>query len=230
MRCRENKSFLGLRETNDPSLCYNDGAMSEKRSKAAKKPPSIKLPRFLSSERIFLRTPQLRDANEFLELMRKSRSIHRNLVSPPTTRKDFAQRLKGALVHNIVGLLICRRSDGAIVGSISLGGIFRGNLQSGWIGYYLGAPYVGEGYMSEAIEVVLKLAFKHLRLHRVEANIQPHNKRSIAVVRGLGFKMEGFSERYLKVCGKWRDHERWAILAEDWRPRRRKALKVAANV
>jgi ribosomal-protein-alanine N-acetyltransferase len=71
--------------------------------------------------------------------------------------------------------------------------------------------------MREAIELVLRVAFSELRLHRLEANIQPGNHVSIALARGAGFKREGFSPRYLKISGRWRDHERWALLAEDWR-------------
>ena len=59
-------------------------------------------------------------------------------------------------------------------------------------------------------------AFKAMKLHRVEANIQPRNVRSRALVKKLGFHREGVSPRYLKINGRWRDHERWAILAEDW--------------
>ena len=73
--------------------------------------------------------------------------------------------------------------------------------------------------MREAIELVLREAFLNLRLHRIEANIQPGNHASIALARGAGFSREGFSPRYLKIGGRWRDHERWAILAEEWRAR-----------
>jgi ribosomal-protein-alanine N-acetyltransferase len=70
--------------------------------------------------------------------------------------------------------------------------------------------------MSEGIQLVLRHSFGALGLHRLEANIQPGNEPSIALARGAGFRLEGFSPRYLKIDGKWRDHERWAILAEEW--------------
>jgi ribosomal-protein-alanine N-acetyltransferase len=76
----------------------------------------------------------------------------------------------------------------------------------------------GRGLMSEAVSLVVTQAFEELGLHRVEANIQPDNKPSIALVRGLGFRQEGYSPRYLRIAGEWRDHERWAILADEWRP------------
>ncbi len=74
--------------------------------------------------------------------------------------------------------------------------------------------------MREGLELLLRHSFRGLGLHRVEANIQPENNASVALVRGAGFRLEGLSKRYLKVGGRWRDHERWAITAEDWKERR----------
>jgi [ribosomal protein S5]-alanine N-acetyltransferase len=55
-----------------------------------------------------------------------------------------------------------------------------------------------------------------MKLHRLEANIQPSNTRSIRLVKRLGFRREGHSPRYLKVAGRWRDHQRWAMVSENW--------------
>ena len=76
----------------------------------------------------------------------------------------------------------------------------------------------GKGYGTEAVQLMLKHVFKELKLHRVEANIQPGNIASIALVKRAGFVQEGYSRCYLKISGKWRDHERWALLAKDWKP------------
>src|SRR5207237_9729371 len=94
-----------------------------------------------------------------------------------------------------------------------------GLRQGSYLGATVGKPHAGQGYMREGMELVLRHAFLTLRLHRVEANIQPGNTASIALARGAGFRREGFSPRYLKIGGRWRDHERWAILADDWRKR-----------
>jgi ribosomal-protein-alanine N-acetyltransferase len=100
---------------------------------------------------------------------------------------------------------------------INLSQIFRGGFQNAYLGYGLGVNFTGRGFMTEAIALVLRFAFKDLKLHRIEANVQPENLSSIAVLKRNGFTKEGFSRRYLKIGGKWRDHERWAIIAEDWK-------------
>jgi ribosomal-protein-alanine N-acetyltransferase len=100
---------------------------------------------------------------------------------------------------------------------VNLSQIFMGGFKSAYLGYYVGAPFARLGYMTEAIQLVLKFAFDRMKLHRLEANIQPNNSASIALVRRAGFRKEGYSPRYLKIGGQWRDHERWAIIAEDWR-------------
>jgi ribosomal-protein-alanine N-acetyltransferase len=99
--------------------------------------------------------------------------------------------------------------------------VIRGTFQNAFLGYYAFSPYAGAGLMHEGMRLVLNHAFRKLKLHRVEANIQPANRASIALVRKCGFVREGCSRRYLKICGRWRDHERWALLAEDFRPLRR---------
>lgn len=95
--------------------------------------------------------------------------------------------------------------------------IVRGAFQGAYLGYYMFVPYAQKGYMHEGLSLVLTRAFRELALHRLEANIQPDNVASLRLVRGLGFRREGLSPRYLKIGGRWRDHERWALLAEEWR-------------
>jgi ribosomal-protein-alanine N-acetyltransferase len=99
---------------------------------------------------------------------------------------------------------------------VNLSQIFYGPFCNAYLGYGLGAGFTGQGFMTEAIRLVLRFAFRDLKLHRVEANVQPGNDPSINVLRRTGFQQEGFSKKYLKVGGKWRDHERWAITREDW--------------
>ena len=92
--------------------------------------------------------------------------------------------------------------------------IVRGNFRSAYLGYYAFAPHQDQGLMTEGLRLVIADAFGRLRLHRLEANVQPGNKASRRLVRRLGFRREGYSPRYLKIRGRWRDHERWALLAD----------------
>ena len=168
---------------------------------------------------VFLRAPALADRDEFIDLMRASRSFHRPWASAPTDDERFAAYVADSRRPDFEAMLLCRQEDSAIVGFFNLSQITRGSLQSAYLGYAVGKPYAGQGYMRAGIQLVLRHAFLTLRLHRIEANIQPDNKASIALASGAGFRREGFSPRYLKIGGRWRDHERWAILADDWRAR-----------
>jgi ribosomal-protein-alanine N-acetyltransferase len=173
----------------------------------------------MSPLRVYLRAPQRSDEREFTALMRASRSFHRPWASAPTDSERFLAYISDSQRIDFEAFLVCRSSDDAILGFFNLSQIARGSLQSAYLGYAAGKPYAGEGYMREGIELVLQVAFLELRLHRLEANIQPGNKASIALAQGAGFRREGFSPRYLKISGRWRDHERWALLADDWRRR-----------
>jgi ribosomal-protein-alanine N-acetyltransferase len=168
-------------------------------------------------ERVYLRPPTARDRDEFIALMRVSRSFHRPWATAPTDDDRFAAYLADSRRPDFEAMLLCRQEDLAILGFLNLSQIVRRSLQSAYLGYAAGQPYAGQGYMREGIQLVLRYGFGELKLHRIEANIQPGNLASIALARGAGFRREGFSPRYLKIAGRWRDHERWAMLADDWR-------------
>ena len=106
---------------------------------------------------------------------------------------------------------------------ININEIVRGVFCSGYLGYYAFVPHNERGYMKKGLDAVLAEAFGRHRLHRLEANIQPDNDPSRALVQRCGFRLEGFSPRYLKLAGRWRDHERWAITKEDWKGQPRKS-------
>jgi ribosomal-protein-alanine N-acetyltransferase len=169
------------------------------------------------TERVFLRAPVASDRDEFVALMRASRSFHRPWATAPTDGDRFAAYIADSQRPDFEARLVCRLDDGAIIGFFNLSQIVRRALQSAYLGYAVGKPYAGHGYMREGLELVLRRAFTELRLHRIEANIQPENHASIALAKGAGFRREGYSPRYLKIGGRWRDHERWAILVDDWR-------------
>jgi ribosomal-protein-alanine N-acetyltransferase len=158
---------------------------------------------------------------EFIVAMEASRDLHEPWVSPPLTPAGFE-----ALVDRRSGSrsdysLVRRCEDGALVGYFDISEIIRGPFRSAYLGYGGVAAHAGRGYMSAGMRLLLRRAFTELGLNRLEANIQPSNEASIALVRSAGFVREGFSERYLKLNGRWRDHERWAIHAERWKQHKR---------
>jgi ribosomal-protein-alanine N-acetyltransferase len=179
--------------------------------------------------RVHLRPPRAGDRQAFLAAVAASRELHRGWVLPPATAAGFSSylaRFAGPQSRNParatnVGFLLCRTGDESPLGVYNLSEIVRGSFHSAYLGYYAFAPHAGAGYMGEGLALLLAVAYRALRLHRVEANIQPTNAPSIALVRGAGFTREGYSRRYVKIAGRWRDHERWAMLAEDWRARRK---------
>jgi ribosomal-protein-alanine N-acetyltransferase len=171
----------------------------------------------LRGKKVYLRRPKPSDGMEFTEMARKSEKFHRGLMNPAKTPKDFERFLARVDNDQTESFLICRAEDNAIAGLINLSQVFHGAFQNAYLGYGLGVDFAGKGYMTEAVNLVLKFAFTELNLHRVEANVQPHNAASIGLLKRCGFKKEGFSEKYLKIGGRWRDHERWAIIRENWK-------------
>ena len=129
----------------------------------------------------------------------------------PGDAAALAQRRQGPTDY---GYVICDFETGKPAGYIEITNIVRGPLQSGYLGYYMFKGYERRGYMKWALGVIIQRAWKELKLHRLEANIQPGNAASIELVKSLGFQQEGYSPRYLKLGGRWRDHERWAILCK----------------
>jgi ribosomal-protein-alanine N-acetyltransferase len=170
--------------------------------------------------RVEIRTPTLADQDEFIARMKASRRAHAPWIQMPTTPDAYQIYVERARADNVAMFLTFRRSDQALVGFLNLSEIIRGKLQQAFLGYGGVAEFAGQGYMTEAMDLVLREAFTVLRLHRVEANIQPGNTASRALAERCGFVREGFSEAYLKVGGRWRDHERWAIRADLWRAAR----------
>jgi len=173
----------------------------------------------IKGKRVYLRGPDKKDQGEYLALNRRSAAFNRGLASPPTTPAQFAAYLKRSRLDTTACFFICRRTDHALLGTINLSEIVRGIFRSAYLGYHIGSDFARQGYMTEALALTLRYAFTDLKLHRLEANIQPGNLASITLVKSAGFVREGYSRRYLKICGRWRDHERWAILAEDWHAR-----------
>jgi ribosomal-protein-alanine N-acetyltransferase len=168
------------------------------------------------SDRIAIRRPTAADCDEYIALMQASAAFHHPWVDMPKTPERFAEYLKSRQSPSEDGFLICESATGAIAGVINLNCIVRRAFQSAYLGYCIGQPFARRGYMKEAMKLVTQYAFAEMKLHRLEANIQPANTASIALVQRCGFRKEGFSPRYLKILDEWRDHERWALLADEF--------------
>ncbi|MEO3807895.1 GNAT family protein [Sphaerisporangium sp. B11E5] len=164
------------------------------------------------SARVTLRRIGRGDQEEFVRLARASAGLHHPWMALPVTPQDF-QLFLGRFDDPLAaeGMLACRRDTGEIVGHVSINSIIRGRFQNGSLAYAAFAPSAGRGYMTEALGLVVRYAFGRLRLHRLEAQIQPGNHASLQLVRRLGFRYEGLSPELLFIDGAWRDHERWSI-------------------
>jgi ribosomal-protein-alanine N-acetyltransferase len=166
--------------------------------------------------RVQLEQPSMKRATAFIDAVRRSRKVHGRWTHPPATTEQYRAFVQRVRKPTHIGHLVCTE-EGSLAGVININEVVRGSFCSGYLGYYALAPHHGHGYMREGLRQVIALAFRKYGLHRLEANIQPDNQRSIALVRGLGFQREGYSPRYLKIAGRWRDHERWALTAEAWK-------------
>ncbi|WP_027793172.1 GNAT family N-acetyltransferase [Paraburkholderia acidipaludis] len=152
------------------------------------------------------------DAEDLIAANRASQSHHLPWVTSFTDQAGFDAWFARTLVGPNVGLVAREVTANEVV--VNINEIVAGAFQSAYLGYYGMQQYAGQGFMTEALRAAVNYAFDDLGLHRLEANIQPGNVASISFVRRIGFQKEGFSPRYLRIDGEWRDHERWALLAD----------------
>ncbi|MEU8888001.1 GNAT family protein [Streptomyces sp. NPDC048442] len=185
--------------------------------------PAAHISRHLAEgPRVGIRPFRHSDAEEFTARVRESRELHRPWLAPPDTPQAFRSYASTLIGDpNRVGFLVCTRADDRIAGFININNIVEGAFQNGALGYGAFAHAVGRGLMAEGLDLVLRHAFGRLGLHRLEANIQPGNEASLALVRTAHFRYEGYSPDFLFIAGAWRDHERWALTAPELRPQNR---------
>ncbi|EKE69406.1 GNAT family N-acetyltransferase [Oceanibaculum indicum] len=181
----------------------------------------------LWGERLYLRPPRRRDWRQWAEL----RALSRDFLTPwePTwagdalSRASYRRRLQRYAEEwerdEGYAFFLFRKDDDQLLGGITLGNVRRGVAQCGSYGYWMGVPFAGQGYMTEAVRLGLRFAFGTLGLHRVEAACLVHNESSRRVLEKAGFSREGLARGYLKIDGAWQDHLLFAILREDLRDR-----------
>jgi ribosomal-protein-alanine N-acetyltransferase len=169
---------------------------------------------------VVLRTPQMTDFAEWAALREESRAF----LTPwepiwpadDLTRGAFRRRIR-RYVEDLrtdqgYAFLIARKSDGALVGGLTLANIRRGVAQAASVGYWMGLPYIRQGHMTAAVRALIPFAFGTLRLHRLEAACIPINAASIRLLEKNGFARDGYAREYLCINGVWQDHLLYARL------------------
>jgi ribosomal-protein-alanine N-acetyltransferase len=173
-------------------------------------------PQASNALRVFLDRPVPGGETVFLDAVHRSEALHRPWAFAPSTPEAHAEYLERIRLGRTIGFLVRGVADRSLVGVINAGEPVMGVFRSAYLGYYAFAGSERQGLMTEGLALVLDAAFDSLGMHRLEANVQPANAASLALVKRLGFRREGFSPRYLEIDGDWRDHERWAMLSEEW--------------
>ena len=170
----------------------------------------------LEADRVLLRTPQPGDQSAYLDAVGRSRDLHAPWVEAPADASGFRRWQARSEDPRHAPLLLLDRQSLQPAGVFNLNEIVRGSFQNAFLSYFALHPFAGTGRMAEGLQLALRHAFCALDLHRVEANIQPANSESIALVERAGFALEGMSSNYLRIGGRWRDHLRYALLSEAW--------------
>ena len=107
------------------------------------------------------------------------------------------------------------KSSGELIGGVSAMNIIRSVSQSSFLGYQIFNSYWGQGYGKEAVKAMLDIGFRDLRLHRMEAGVEPHNRRSVMLCKSLGFRKEGLKKRAVFLRGEWCDLVMYSLTCED---------------
>jgi ribosomal-protein-alanine N-acetyltransferase len=184
-------------------------------------PPPLRL----AAGTLFLRPPERGDWQEWAHLRTESRAFlvpwEPSWTSDALTRAAYRRRLARYAVDwrtdQGYSFFIYRHDGPTLVGGIGLSNVRRGVAETASLGYWVGARFARQGYMTEALGLTLDFAFRSLKLHRVEAACLPSNIPSRGLLGKLGFREEGYALKYLLIDGKWQDHVLFAMLREEWR-------------
>lgn len=175
---------------------------------------------------VYLREPQMSDYAAWSALRAESRDFlepweprwPRDELDRNTYRRRIRYYYRDARQDLGYAFFLFRTSDNALIGGLTLSNIRRGVSQTCSLGYWVGAPYARQGYMTRGVRAITWFVFDVLRLHRLEAACLPGNTASSALLTRSGFQYEGLARRYLKINGTWQDHWLFALLAEDRLP------------
>jgi ribosomal-protein-alanine N-acetyltransferase len=183
------------------------------------------LPQRIAGERVSLRAFGPGDVAELTELRARNRAFlepweprrSQGFFTPGGQRAEIERDRQEWAADRTYAFAIVERADGAMRGRIALANVVRGAWENATLGYFVDEEVGGQGYATEAVGLALEFAFGPCRLHRVQAAVMPKNARSRRVLEKNGFRHEGFSPRYLRLDGDWRDHDLFAITVEEVR-------------
>ncbi len=175
----------------------------------------------MNPQRVSLRRPRSSDEGEWLAVRAGSKAfLEQWEPNPPVGaaagEQNAFDRMLAASWTDTHRRFVVIDAEGRMVGQCSLGQIIRGPLQQAFLGYWIAEPFTRKGFATAAIIQTLAYGFRTLMLNRIEANVQPTNAASLATLRRIGMRREGFSPKYLEIRGAFVDHERWAMLAEEF--------------
>ena len=179
----------------------------------------------LTGERVFLRPPKRRDALKWQKLRMSSKSFlvpwEPSWDASSCTRRAYLRYFKNsnylANMDKAYSFLIFKTDDKTLLGGINIGNVRRGVSQSASLGYWIGEKHSRNGYMKEALKLLLPSLFIDLRLNRIEAATLEENIASKNLLKKIGFKKEGVLRKYLKINGTWRDHILYGLLENDFK-------------
>lgn len=178
---------------------------------------------FVRGDGITLRPPQALDYEAWAELRNQSREFLMpwepawswDELSRASFRRRIRYYLKDMRDDTGYAFFIFCEEEGSLVGGLTLNNVRRGVTQSCSLGYWTGAPYARQGYMTKGVRAIVPFVFETLRLHRLEAACLPSNLASTRLLEKAGFQREGLARRYLRINGVWQDHLLYAILEHD---------------
>jgi ribosomal-protein-alanine N-acetyltransferase len=180
----------------------------------------------IRGERVWLRHPTMQDYPAWAELRALSRQHltpwepqwARDELSRSAFRRRLRQVQREARDDQGYAYFIFDETTATLLGGLNIGYVRRGVAQAASLGYWMGAPHAGRGLMTDAVLAAVQFAFSTLRLNRLEAACLPSNAASARVLEKVGFRLEGRARRYLKIDGRWQDHDLYALLNDDPRP------------
>jgi len=172
---------------------------------------------------VYLRVPQMKDFGPWRDLREQSRAFltpweplwPEDDLSRGAFRRRLRRYTRDMVTDEAYPLFVFRSVDHVLLGGLTLSNVRRGVCQAASLGYWMGAPHAGKGYMKAAVNALLPVAYDTLHLRRIEAACMPSNEPSIHLLEACGFVREGYSREYLCINGVWEDHILFARLRHD---------------